>query len=200
MFRGRRRFTRRRWGKPVQRQRTAWSPSVFADFPINMDTTLSEFVLFDPAVSDPTVETINNITTRIRRVILKGGIVVLPENSPTPLIIMSSLHVALYVVDADETDASIITTAAGSLISAHRVLWRDAKPYIASQMSFPNAAGAGGQDQFLMYRVDIDQKINVKLQPEELLVIGFQFSTSVAGVMDNNPEFAAQGAVLFDPN
>jgi len=191
----RRRFTRR-FSKPVALRRTAWSPFVYDVSAINIDTTLAERVLFDPQSSDPASETDNNLTTRVRRIIVSGGITVQPEGSATPLLQISALHCAVYVVDVEDTDADLLTTPAGSLLTSHRVLWRACYPYLACQISLPDSGGITGWRSSTV-PIEFDLKVGVKLQPDQLVVLGMQWGNSIAGVTDD-AFFSAQGAVLFD--
>jgi len=190
-----RRTRRRSFSKPVARVRNAWSPAVF-DRVSASHSGLSELVLFDPQSSDPASETDNNLTTRVRRVLVRGGMLWLPEGSPTPLYVHTAVHVALYVVDADDTDADLLSTAAGSLLTSHRILFRDCLPFFAVQRDYttspPDAAST------MMYRYDIDQKFNVKLKPDELLVLGTHISASASGVADDFPRISLQCATLFE--
>jgi len=190
-----RRTRRRSFSKPVARVRNAWSPAVFDRSEV-VGSGMTEFVMFDPQSSDPASETDNNLTTRIRRFIGKGGVLFLPEGSATPLYAHVGVHMALYVVDVEDTDASLLTTAAGSLLTSHRILYREAIPFFAVQRDY--TADAPNASSTLMLRIDVDQKFNVKLKPDELLVMGIHIGGSVTGVMDDSPRLSMQAATLFE--
>jgi len=191
-----RRRSFRRFSKPVALRRTAWSPFVYDMSGVNIDTTLSEKVLFDPQSSDPASETDNNLTTRVRRILVSGGLTMQPEGSATPLFQLSALHCAVYVVDVEDTDADLLTTPGGSLLTSHRVLWRACYPFMASQVDMPSIGGIQTW-RGCTVPFELDLKVGLKLQPDQLVVLGMQWGNTIAGVMDD-AFFSAQGAVLFD--
>lgn len=197
MFR-RRGFRRRRFSKPVKRVQNAWSPFVFdRNAGTAEDGVAVMYALFDPAASDPAAVTDNNLQTRVRRIICSGGYALSPENSVTPLLVNTAIHAAVLVVDVEDTDADLITTTTGSLLVGHRVLWRQCVTRTIQQLAL--ASGAVTPYPFDI-PMDFDIKTNVKLSPDELIVLAIQFASNASGVLDDFPRLSVTGAVLFEVN
>jgi len=172
------------WARGVFDQNILESGSVFA----------SEFVLFDPASNNPEVETQGNMTTLVRRVICRGGITYFPENSPTPLVVNTALHMCVYVIDREDADNGILAGGSSTVLGSMRVLWQNCVPFLFSQTDYTNDAPS-----FFDHTIPVvlDARLNVKLRPDDLIVIGFQHAVDVSGVQEQEPQLSMTVSVLW---
>lgn len=113
-WRGRRRI---RTGR-LQKQRQAWDVGLFDD---STDRTGGAVMygMFTP--SDMLTSGSMSFRMKIRRVVCNGQLAIVPQLQTASTLTGAILY-ALVVIEEDDTDSNINTTAAGSLLRDNRVL------------------------------------------------------------------------------
>lgn len=178
----RRRFhmgRRRRYGRPVQKERPMWATTNFNETAIAGDATLEEMLIFQ---NQDIVDFNATSLTSIRRIIINGGVAIVPE-STTFASNMIALYAALYVTDIDETDTTLITTAPGDILEGGvgRVLWTNC--YAFSVAEIPTA-NVGTNLIPPVARIEIDWKGRLNLRGDDaFLVLGLQYGASVTSTV-----------------
>lgn len=182
----RRRFFRRafprRFGRPVRREKPVWATTNFNETAVTRDGALNEFAIIDPELLGTAAVT-TNVTQVIstRRIIVRGGVAWSNESTTFAQDIITAF-MAVYVIDREDTDATIVGTAVGSSIlegGAGRVLWTDCQTL--TNVEIP--VGTPGTQQYFGMRIDIDLKVRTNLRNDQLLLFGFQFGSDVTATM-----------------
>jgi len=193
----RRRFRRRFGGKPVLRERLVWNTNVFEEVALSGTGALIENALYDPMLeAEPNTATSSGggKIVQIRRIIVSGGVVFSPAAVSLEFDV-NAIWAAIYVVDREETDADLTTTAVGSLLEggAERVLWSKCYPFAngeqASTLSHQSVRPP-------LAEYDIDLKVRVNLTADQQLVMGQQFSNDVTSSMADIRIFALSRVLL----
>lgn len=124
--RRRRFFGRKRFGRPVARQRTFWHTALFAET-LNVDATPTEFVVWDPSLVVSEASMDYNRNWRVQRVIINGAYGIVPTSPGGNAREFFSLYQALFVADREDTDVNISTSSIGDVLEGgvDRVLFSD---------------------------------------------------------------------------
>jgi len=89
-----------------------------------------------------------------------------------------SMFWALYVIEEDDTDATLLTAAQGSILGSNRVLRYGAlSDYLVSPLNF---VANGSSQPHRGDRIHIDMRPGLVLRPGYFLVFGIQLSQPVA--------------------
>jgi len=190
----RRRFRGRRSVGNLAKKRFAWTRAIFED---SIDVTGTPpspvgLVVFD-ALTDilPTTADYNR-KYNVRRIVARMQITPVPVTGTVSGQLVN-LFAAMFVIDREDTDIDLVTTAQGDILEggADRVLWTDLAAWRGLQI--PAAQETGFQ---YGPRFDIDWRGNAKVGLDQLVTIGFQFDAEY-GVM-SDCRIAAITSVLFE--
>lgn len=183
---------RRRFRRTFRRrQRVAWDSVVFNESNITRAGLINEYVLVSSGDWDGDIQGVNK-KGRIKRIHLNGGMGFVP-NSTTFAQDNVALFGALYITDNEETDATILVTTAGSLIQAHRVLHTDVWAWSSAEVPTAQVGTAFG----FHIKLSVDVKVNLTLEPDELLIWGMQFGSDVQETL-SDARFSAYGRCLIE--
>lgn len=156
----------------------AWVTNVFNETAMDLAGTLTELNVLDVDVDLVTAAPLN-YSHLIRRVIVNGGLAIVPS-STTGASDMVSFYYALYVIDSDDSDATILVGTLGSLLGARRVLHAGCLSFTVRE----ETAGATGVSAlYWLPKIEIDVKVNAKIRPDEFLVLGCQFGSAASGAI-----------------
>lgn len=170
-----RRFRRPRRGfrmGRLKRQKTAWVTSIFIESAIDVtsSTAMTEFVLVAADQDINPMPSAQNLKMLVRRIICKGGIMMSPLTTAVSFD-PNGFMLALYTIDAEDADASIITGGTSSILLTERILWHDCLTFTGVESTGTTAVVPGFMPGL---RIDLDVKLNVSLRNDELLVLGIQ--------------------------
>lgn len=176
-----RRFRRfpRKFSKPVMRERPTWLTSVFSSSAVLRTGVINRFNVCDPSVFG--IAAAGRV--HIRRLLLRGGVGVIPEFT-TFANGTVNMHAALYVINREDTDATLLTTSPGDILEGgvERLLWTDVQ--ICTIREQPSASGIESYIPAI-FRVDIDLKTRVNLGYDDVVELAFQFGSDVTGVVSD---------------
>lgn len=182
----RRRFVRRRFGtSKFQRKQLTWATTTYLATPIDRSgaaNTVTEQVLFDPMSirNDTNPDPDRNHVVHIKRVIVRGGMFIVPNQAVYE---QGGWHVclAIYSIDRDDTEADIASlSVTNNIMATERVLWFDTH---CGQIY--EIVAANSQNQHVepaTVRIDVDLKLPVRLRPDQLLVLGYQFMVTATAL------------------
>lgn len=170
----RRRFTRR---LPRSARRLAWVTNVFNEVSVDRAAAINFFVAVEAADWQGDTQSLTK-RAHVRRTIVNGVVTATPTSTALELDSVI-LFYALLVCDAEETDNNIVSSAAGSLLQAHRVLHVGCKGYAGIEI--PSAQM--GTNWIPGVDIDIDIRSNVVLEPDEQLRLAIQYGGGVTGVL-----------------
>lgn len=180
---------RRRFGfrkRRVERVKYAWDSVIFNEDAILVNGALTHNIISDPSTLQSSGVATNQVI-RYRRVMFRGGIT-LASNEADPVVIGEAfaLFWMLCAVDRESGDATIIATAGVSdAVNELRVFAVGCEPFINHRRA-PVAAGPwpGGtwnaKSGVESVRLDIDQKINFKAKPDDLIVLTVEYSQDLS--------------------
>lgn len=168
------RFRRRPRGGPFQKRRLAWCTNIFNETAITRDGNGNLLVALE---SQDWQGDSAGLTKKahIKRIILKGDLAATPATTTIATDIVCCFF-CLFVQDSDDTDANLLTTTAGSILQAHRVLWTD----VQSLANIEVPAAQFGTSFAPGMRIDIDLRLNVVIEPDEELVFAIQYGSTVS--------------------
>lgn len=184
---------RRTFRARTKRTPVAWVRTFFQESTIPTDATISENVLLDPSavlVPGPTPKL--NEVFMVRRVIVAGGVAFQPLNTAFAFEMVVCAW-AVYIIDADDSDASIITTAAGTIMASNRIL-------ATGCININVKEGTVAQTESIIapsFPVNVDVRVNAKIRPEELLILAFQFGTTSTSALAAG-QFSGYSSVLVN--
>jgi len=173
--RGFKRPFRRFGGKPVMRERPVWTTNNFNETAMTRDGVINEFAILDVSVETPTLAAGPTEVHGLRRVIIHGGLATQVAITTAASDIIA-LFGALYVIDREETEASIVTTDRGTILEggAGRVLWTNCWTWASTEHT--TVATEAIQEP---RRIDIDLKVRLNLRFDQQLILGLQFGSDV---------------------
>lgn len=186
----------RRFRKPVQRRRTAWQRGAIALQNFTFDQTHFEYTVFDANLNMPEMETQGNLTCLVKRIIVRGGLQWIPNNTETPTGSAFAINAVLYVIDKDDPDAGLGAFGSGTIMVSNRILWCDC--YSKTHFTRDYTPNAPSPDE-ASWRIDIDWKGGVKVRPDEVIVLGMQTVHNISSLIGGTPQLNAQLAVLWVP-
>lgn len=190
----RRRFSR---GLRMRRRKKeyAWITTLFNETSLTMAGApdINELILLDPDSDLNAIPASINKLWHVRRVVLRGVFMPIPSNLSTGHDAMA-WKVMMYTIDREDTDASITTSPAGSIINTERVLYADQIGYVSRATTL--AAGSWTPALYDCPRLDIDSNLNVTLRGDRLLVCGIQAENTTT-VVALQP-FSCVSRVLVD--
>lgn len=177
------------------KKRLAWTRALFGtDIDIGSSAALGEHILFD-ALTDIQPDTSDyHRKYTVKRIIVKGGHEFRPLATTFEQAFVR-LNTCLYVIDREDTDASIVSTTPGEILEggADRVLFTDVQTGMVSEVTTANRA-----ESFVVGpRIEIDWRGNAKCGIDQLVVLGFQLALNISGAVSNwTPVFVS--SVLFE--
>jgi len=161
----------------------SWVTTVFNSSILSAGGTLTELVLLNGADWQGTTDSLTKVA-HVKRVIANLAIHSQITDVTDYGYAQAAWLWACYVIDDNDADASITTTAAGSILQSNRVV----------------ATGVCGLDTFgyttlssgepyshyvITPQVNIDVRVGIKLRPEELLVCGVMLATGTGSTIVN---------------
>lgn len=171
-----RRRMRRTYGVRHTRKgtgRTSWVTNIFNEGAQTIDGTLTEYALLEYGDYEDPATNLHK-PTHIKRIILKGGLAYTPQ-STTFAQDIGALFMALYVIDQNDADGTILTVATSGIVIGNRVLHLDCMT--RGLVEIP--AAQASQVVIPEFRIDLDIRLNVTMLPDEALSLGLQFGSSV---------------------
>lgn len=181
---------RSRGGK-FQIARKAWVTSVFNETALTRDGINNEFVLLEAADWQGDTAQLQK-HAHVKRIIVSGVVTATPE-STTLAFDSIAIFTAMYVADVEDTDTTIITAAAGTILQGNRVLGVKAYGYNGAEIP----AAVASQPYIPGVQVEYDVRLNVVVRPDEFLLLGIQYGSAVNGVL-NNAAFSGYCRVLME--
>lgn len=190
--RNRRRGFSRRFGKPFARQGTTWVTTLFNEV-ASTSAVVGELVLVNPGDIDPTRDLANAGTQfySIKRVLFNGTFMAVPRVTLADLDIASILW-AIYTIDQDDTDSDLNTTAVGTILRSERILQSGVVGWGAQG----SANGVSGGGIYPGIPVNVDLRMPIRMQADEVLVFGFQQQSSFGTAFPIQPGVSAISRVL----
>jgi len=189
----RRRARSRFRGSRFQKARTSWVRGLFNEQSITRDATNNEFILLSGADWQTDQSGLNK-KGYVKRTIVKGAITVVP-NQTAGEVDHVAMFAALYVVDLDDTDTTIIGVGSGGILQGSRVLWQDCFGHAILE----SASALTDQSVILptFGRIEIDIGIKVVLEPDQVLTLGIQTNANVTNVLASI-NFSGYATVLIE--
>lgn len=182
-FRRRRRRFRGVRGKLPSSLRPKWYSSAFIETAIDFSVgpNLSELVLFDGPTVTSAAQLEVNRTFSVRRTLF-NGVIQIAESVTAAVQDIFSIFYAIYVIDTDDTDATLLNTAVGGILNSQRVIHTGCVGMTGVELT-----GATPTAGFIpSLPLNIDVRTNVKLREDEILALGIQFtSTNLALAIAN---------------
>jgi len=196
----RRGFRGRRRAGNLAKKRFAWTRAIFET---GLDITdvgdqpdANGLVLFDALTDVVGGSTDYNRKYNVRRVIVKGQYILTPSLSAFATVSVKCVE-SLFVIDNDDTDASLVTTAQGDILEggADRVLYTNAWGCQAYEQSVVD--GQVNSELVFGPRIDVDWRGNAKCGLEQLVTFGMQFMNDLTGVL-SGVQLVVVSSVLFE--
>jgi len=174
----RRRFGRRR------KVRTSWVTAVFASATQTFDGTITEYILMDNADwshVDPDGSTSGLVKpAHVLRSIGDFSLVLTLQNAATQQFALQYFW-AVYVIDEDDVDNSIIiTSGASSILNKNRVI-AGGQGAVATFEGAPSSRI--GIDHFPTHKWDTPARI--RMRPDDNLALGVQMVASAASTVSS---------------
>lgn len=194
MFRRRSRgMFRRRIGKPFARQETMWVSTLFNEVP-SADSVAGELVMMSAGDIDllAAVDTAGSQQYHIKRIIFNGVFMAAPSLAVSNVTDIASIVWAIYTIDTEDSDATITTTNAGTILRTERVLQTGVVGWGAQSA----ATGQSGAGIYNGIPVNVDFRSPVKMRADELLVFGFQQQSAFGTAFAVQPAISAISRVL----
>lgn len=178
-------FTRR------PKQRTAWVRGVFSEQNVTRAGVINENEIMGPADWQGDTTSLAKTVTA-KRILVKGGVSFTPATT-TVAFDAVALFMAIYVLDQDDTDATIVSSAAGTILTGSRVLWLDCFAFAGIEV--PTAQwGSAFTHQ---YKVDVDLRVPVRVLSDQQILFALQFGSDVQETI-NDCRFSAYMSVLIN--
>lgn len=179
------------------RKRLAWSTGLFG-VALDFDATPSdilELALFEPATDVLPATADFNRKWRVKRIIAKGNVVPIPQVA-TATIATLTVNTALYVIDRDDTDATIVGTATGEILEggADRLLYVDCQ----SKAFIEGPTGDIGPGFVEGPRIDIDWSGTIVMGTDQIILLSFQVPTLSAVNVFSSMTVQCITRVLFE--
>lgn len=180
-----RRFARRRFFRkgqpPVKRQKRVWFSNLFSEDALGTSSTLIEEVIFDSEVSHVPAGFAYSVQAEIRRLVVDGVITWVPQITATAFE-MASLVWAVYVIDREDTDNTLISTTRGAILEggARRVLRTGVIGFTAVELPVAQI----GTSFIPAIPMQIDLKVSMKVATDELIVLGMQWTSDVSSAIN----------------
>jgi len=165
------------------KKRFAWTSAVFG---VGMDIAgtppdLMENIVVDP-MNDFQPGTDYNRKYNVRRILVHGAMQLVPNTTAAQVQGWTYIE-ALYVIDREDQDASLVTTDIGDILEggADRVLYTN----VHSGCTIEGTTAQVSSNLIPGERIDIDWKGNVKVGLDQLIVYAAQFTSDVSGAMSS---------------
>lgn len=158
-----------------QKKQMGWDASIHIGTVLDDTGTITELTLCTPQVI--VGNSGQNQRVKLRRVIGQFAVFPTLEVAATTQGIMEGCW-AVYTIDVDDTDASLVTTAAGGILASERVLQMGYFGQVVHEL--PTA-----QMGTVLYdpcRIDFDVKSQCWIRPDQALIFGLQLFGSIAGI------------------
>lgn len=194
MRRFRRGGFRRRFSRPVRRERPVWSTTNFNETAMAVDSTLNVQVLWDPLTNEPSNSPGSSQHWSIRRIIVNGGMAIVPQQTALTNDIVTVFG-ALICSDSDDDDATLITTSQGQILEggSNRLLWTNCWTFVITEV-----AAAVYSTAYIPapVQINIDLKTRVNMKFDDSLMLLLQFGSTAASVI-NAAAFSAITRILM---
>jgi len=186
----------RKFRRPFRRmpkRRVAWANGTY-EAGIDETGGINEFVMYDPATTDPTVETQGNLSIRVRRIVHRGGMSWTSGESASPVFQGASVHAVCFITDTDDVDNTILVGGQSTILGSSRILWRDCYP-ITPHNVFTDGVPQGLQVDAL--KIDFDLKGSWRVRPDDLIILALQMSDDLSVL--GGFIYHSQVGVVFEP-
>lgn len=153
-----------------QRARTSWVNTVFNSSALNAGGNISENVLLEAADWGGSVVGVDK-NAHVKRVIITGGLNFMPVRETTQNVDVLGCVCALYRLDNDDTDNTIVSTGANT-IWGERMFWT--RMYSAA---FTTAVSTNtNQIDGINFDLNVDLPVKFVMRPDQLLLFGMQLN------------------------
>lgn len=174
MRRSARRFGRK--GGPFQKRRLSWVTTIFNESAQDRGGNITERNLLISSDWQGNEAALQK-TAHVKRILVNGGLACNPEITATAQDLIA-LFGAIYVIDVDDTDATILSVASGTILQGCRVLKTDAWAWGSTE-----AAGVVENTYGHFIRFQYDIRLNVTLQADQAIVFALQFGSDVTSTI-----------------
>lgn len=170
-----------------------WVTTVFNNAALTITpNNLNEMVVMDPVIFYAPEQLEVNRVARCARVLVKGG-----WSFETNVVSFAQLHLqifwALYIIDIEDTDATILTSVPSSIMNSNRVLQCGCHAFNLAETVPAN----GWVNAPALLPIDVDLTTRFNLRQDEQLALGMQLGRDPVSTVASW-SFSAYCRVLYD--
>lgn len=186
---------RRRFGKPFAKQGTMWVTTLFNEVASD-SATVVELVMMSAGDVDllAAVDTAGTIVYHIRRIIVNATFLAMPSLAVSNVSDQGSIVWAIYTLDTEDSDNTILNTNAGSILRTERILQTGIVGWGAHSIT----TGQSGGGVYAGIPVNVDFRLPVKMRSDELLLFGFQQQSAFGTAFGVQPSCSAITRILVN--